>query len=291
MIGIIAAGGPGPIEAFTTGLREWGYVVGQNIRLELRFANGDLRKLPDFAAEFVRKNADLVAVVGAVTARAVREATTDIPIVYSVVVDPIRDGLAEGIDQPRGNMTGVTTFDLRQADTHIQLLRSALPHLDRIAILSDQGVSDCLSDANARAIERAGLRPQIVHIGGPEPELDGAFSDMARERAEALIVLEHPINGVQSATIARFAKQRGLLTVFARDQSDANGLFSYGTSLRMAARRMASHTTKILKGGRAGELPVEVLWSQDLVVNLRTARALSLTVGTETLARATQIIE
>jgi putative ABC transport system substrate-binding protein len=155
-IGIITAGPARPIEGFKAGLRELGFVEGQSVRFEQRAANGDLGRLPIFATELVRLNVDLIAVIGAVTARVVQKTTTALPVVYSVVVDPVSDGLATSLEKPGGNMTGVTSFDPNQARTHVELLRSVAPALARIAILSDQGVSDCLSASNARAIESLG---------------------------------------------------------------------------------------------------------------------------------------
>jgi putative ABC transport system substrate-binding protein len=290
-IGIITAGPGRPIEGFKTGLRELGFVEGQNIRFEQRSANGDLGKLSTFATELAQLNVDLIAVIGAVTARAVQKATSTLPIVYSVVVDPVSDGLATSLEKPGGNMTGVTSFDPNQARTHIELLQSVAPALARIAILSDQGVSECLSASNARAIRELGLSPQVLRIIGPQPDLDGAFAAMDRELADALIVLEEPIIAAHGARISELATARRLPTVFAREQIDAGGLFCYGTSLRSATQQMAQCATKVLDGIWPGDLPVQTLSQHELVVNLQTAQKLGLTVPLNIVTQAVQVVE
>ncbi len=290
-VGVMAAGTMGPVESFKAGLSELGLIEGQNIRFKIHAADGDLDMLPAMATELVRSNVDLVAVIGAVTARAAQRATTDIPIVYSVVVDPVSEGLATRLGNPRGNMTGVTTFDPNQARTHVQLLQSVMPRLARIAVLGDQGVSDCLSAANARAIADLGLRPQVLRVAGPQPDLDGAFAAMEREQAEALIVLEQPINGVQRARLAELAMVHRLPAVFPTGQADMGALFCYGTGLRRAAHQMARYAERVLDGERPCDLPIETLSQHELVVNLWVARKLGLTLPTDITRRATQVIE
>ena len=290
-IGLITAGPGRPIEGFKVGLRELGFVEGQSIRFEQRSANGDLSRLPTFAAEMVQIEVDLIAVIGAVTARAVQKVTTAFPIVYSVVVDPVSDGLATSMEKPGSNMTGVTSFDPNQARTHVELLQSVAPTLSRIAILSDKGVSECLSTSNAGAIRELGLTPQVLRIVGPQPDLDGAFAAMDREQADALIVLEEPNIAAHGARIAELAVARRLPTVFAREQIDTGGLFCYGTSLRSATQQMAHCAKKILDGIRPSELPIQTLTQHELVVNLQTAKKLNLMVPSSIVNRAVRVTE
>lgn len=290
-VGVMAAGTMGPVESFKAGLSERGFVERQNIRFKLRAADGDLDRLPAMATELVQSNVDLIAVIGAVTARAAQAATTDIPIVYAVVVDPVSEGLATCSGNPLYHMTGVTTFDPNQARTHVQLLQSVMPGLARIAVLGDRGVSDCLSVANARAIADLGLRPQVLRIDGPRPDFEGAFAAMGREQAEALIVLEQPINGVQRARLMELAMTHRLPSIFPMGQAETGGLFCYGTGLQRAAHRMARTVKKILDGGRPCDLPIETLSRHELVVNLSVARKLGLTVPPNISARASQVID
>src|SRR4051812_33047966 len=235
VVGIMAAGAPGPVESFKAGMRDCGFIEGQTVRYESRVSHGDSTRLAGFADELVRASVDLIAVVGAVTARAAQKATQAIPIIYAVVVDPVSDGLATLAGQPLGNMTGLTTYDPDQARVQLELLRSVRPDLARIALLADSAVSDCLVQANTRATQEAGVRSQVVGITGRDPDLAGAFAAMQREEAEALVVLEHPINGTKAARIAELALECRLPTVLARALADVGGLFGYGTSLRSAA--------------------------------------------------------
>ena len=290
-VGIMAAGAPDPVKNFKAGMRESGFVDGQTVRYELRVAHGALDKLPGFAGELVRARVDLIVVIGAVTARAAREATKDVPIVYAVVVDPVSDGLAGLLGQPVGNMTGITTYDPDQARMSIAFLKSVRPDLARVAFLADSGVSECLVQANTLATQEAGLRAQVLRIAGPDPDLAGAFAILQGEKADALVVLEHPVNGANAARIAELSRALRLPTVMARAQADAGGLFSYGTSLSDAAYQMAQSARRILHGAEPSDLPVETFHRPELVVNLRTARSLDLTVPPEILSRAARVIE
>jgi putative ABC transport system substrate-binding protein len=272
-------------------MRESGFVEGTTVRYELRAGHGASSKLIGLAEELVRASVDLIAVVGAVTARAAREVTRDIPIVYAVVVDPVGDGLAASTGQPLENMSGITTYDPNQARVNVALLRSVKPSLTRIAVLADNSVSACLVQANVLAAQEAGLCASVYLIDGLNPDFVGAFTAMQRQDAEALIVLEHPANGANAARIAELALAYGLPTALARAQAEAGGLFSYGTSLRGAAYEMARYATRILRGSQIGDLPVQTFHCPELVINLRTARYLGLTVPSDVLSRAMHVIE
>ncbi len=290
-VGIITAGPGRPIEGFKEGLKELGFIEGHNIRFEQRTADGDLRRLPALAGEIAGLDVDLIAVIGAVTARAVQKVTTTLPVVYSVVVDPVSDGLAASMERPGGNLTGVTSFDPNQARTHVELLRSVAPALARIAVISDEGVSDCLSASNSEAVREFGLHPQVLRLAGPEPDLDNVFAVMERDRAGAVIVLEEPVVAARRIRIAELAVAHRLPTVFPREQVDAGGLFCYGTSLRSATQQMARHAKRVLDGSSPSDLPVDILTQHELMVNLQTARKLGLAVPAEILDRAVQVIE
>jgi len=169
-IGVMIAGPAPPIEGFREGLRDLGWIEGRSLGLELRAAEGRLDRLPGFAAELVGLGVDLIAVIGAVTVRAARRATSTIPIVFTVVVEPVGDGLAADLRHPGGNVTGVTTFDPRQARTQLEFLAAVRPGFSRVAILSDAGVSGCLSESNRDAARALGLRPQVIRVRAPSPD-------------------------------------------------------------------------------------------------------------------------
>jgi putative tryptophan/tyrosine transport system substrate-binding protein len=289
-IGIIVAGSAYPMDGFKSGLRDHGWVEGESIRFELRAAEGQLHLLPEFASEIVGLGVDLVAVIGAVTVRAVRQVSLAIPTVFAVVVEPIGNGLAANLEHPGGNLTGVTTYDPYQATTQWEFLRVVNPGLERVAILSDLGVSDCLSTSNEEAARGLRLRPQVIRVKAPSPEYEEAFAAMKREGAQALVVLEEPINQSRRQRIAELAVAHCLPTVFPISMLDAGSLIAYGTSLREAARHMALYADEILRGANPGDLPITAVLSRELVVNLQTARRLGVTVPPEVLAEANQVI-
>jgi putative ABC transport system substrate-binding protein len=290
-VGIIVAGSAYPMDGFKSGLRDFGWVEGERISFELRAAEGQLHLLPEFAAEMVSLGVNVIAVIGAITVRAVRQATSTIPIVFAVVVEPIGDGLATNLERPGGNVTGVTTFDPRQATDQLEFLRVVNPDLKRVAILSDLGVSDCMSSSNREAARDLLLEPQVIRVEAPSPAYDKAFAAMKRERAQALIVLEEPINQACRKQIADLAAAHHLPTVFPISMLDAGGLIAYGTSLREAARQMAQYADDIFRGASPGDLPIKAALAHELVVNLQTARRLGITVPVEIVAKANQVIQ
>lgn len=290
-VGIIVAGSAYPMEGFKSGLRDLGWIEGTRTRFQVRAAEGQLHLLPEFATEMVNLGVDLIAVIGAVTVRAVRKATSTIPVVFAVVVEPIGDGLAVTLERPGGNVTGVTTFDPRQAMAQLEFLRAVNPNLERVAILSDLGVSDCMSSSNREAARSLSLEPQLIRVEAPSPEYEKAFTSMAREHAQALIVLEEPINQACRKQIADLAAAQGLPTIFPISMLDAGGLIAYGTSLHEAARQMARYADNIFRGANPGDLPIKAALAHELVVNLQTARRLGVTVPAEILAKASQVLQ
>lgn len=290
VVGIIAAGGHLPVERFKHGMRELGWVDGENIVYHDRISHGDSTKLAGHARDMVRLGVDLIAAVGAVTARAARSASTEIPVVYSVVVEPSSEDLADPSGDPLPNMTGVTTFDDGLSATQVDLLRSIKPDLARIAYLSDAAVSECLRNAGMRAAREAGLHAIDLRVAGPTPDLHSAFAKMHKDGTQALIALENPIIGVHAAEIAERALSQNLPALLALEQAGAGGLLSYGTSLGQAAHRMAWQASQILEGDSTA-LPIETLCFPELVVDMRAARRLGLAIPSKVLRRASRVIQ
>jgi len=278
-------------DAFQKGLADLGYTDGKNIIIESRFAEGHYERFPEIFAELIRLKVDVLAVTGAVTARAAQKATTDIPIVFSVVVDPVTDNVIASMEHPGGNITGVTCFDPRQATKQFQLLKEVIPNLKRVAILGDQGVSEALMKAGEEQARAVGLQPQVLRVAGPNPDLDGAFAAMKSENADALLVLEEPVLGVYATQVADLAAKDKLPTLFAPSRVGAGGLLSYGTSQTEAIRRMATYVDKILKGAKPGNLPVEKVIRYELIVNQKTARGIGVTIPPEVIKRADRVIQ
>ena len=278
-------------EAFRQGLADLGYVEGQNIVIEARFAEGQYERFPEFTAELVRLKVDVIALVGAVTARAVKKTVTDIPIVFAMVVDPVAENVVANLEHPGGNITGVTTFDPQQARRQLELLKEAIPGLKRVALLGDQGISEALMKANEEQAPALGLQTQRLRVAAPNPDLEGAFAAIRREHADALLVLEEPVLGVHAKRIAELAAKDRLPTMFAPSRVAAGGLIAYGASLADGMRRMAAYVDKVLKGAKPGELPVETVKRYELVVNLKTAREIGVTIPPEVLKRADRVIQ
>jgi putative ABC transport system substrate-binding protein len=278
-------------DAFRQGLAVLGYVEGRNIVIEPRFAEGQYDRFPALFEELVHDKVDVVAVTGAVTARAAKKAVTDRPIVFSVVVDPVADKVIESLEHPGGNLTGVTSFDPQQATKQFGLLKEVVPTVKRVAIMGDQGVSEALITAADQQARALGLQPQRIRVGGANPDLEGAFAAMREQHADALLVLEEPVLGVHANEIAELAAKDHLPTVFAPSRVSAAGLLFYGVSQTEAVRHMAAYIDKILKGAKPGEIPVEKVDRYELMVNLKTAHAIGITIPDDVLKRANRLIQ
>jgi putative ABC transport system substrate-binding protein len=278
-------------DAFKQGLSEIGYSEGRNITIEARFAEGQYDRFPSIFEELTRDKVDLLAVTGAVTARAAKKAATDVPIVFAVVVDPVADKVIASYEHPGGNLTGVTSFDPQQAHKQLELLRDVVPSVKCVAVLGDQGVSEALINAAVDQAQALGLQTQRIRVAGPNPDLDGAFAQMRQQHADALLVLEEPVLGVYANEIAERATRDRLPTVLAPSRVGAGGLLSFGVSQTEAIRHMAPYIDKILKGAKPGDLPVEKIDRYELIVNLKTARAIAVKVPAEVLKKADRVID
>jgi len=278
-------------ETFRQGLADLGYVEGHSIVIEPRFAEGQYERFPEFAADLVRLKVDVIALLGAVTARAAKKEVANIPIVFAVVVDPVADDVVERLERPGGNVTGVMTFDPQQARKQLELLKEAIPGLRRVALLGDQGVSEALMRANEEQARALDLQTQRLRVAGPSPDLEGAFAAVRQEHADAVLILEEPIVAIHRKKIAELAVRYRLPTLFSPAWADAGGLIAYGTSLFEAMRCMAAYVDKILKGVKPGELSVETSTRYELIVNLKTAREIGVTIPPEVLKRADRVLQ
>ena len=274
-----------PLREFRQGLDELGYVDGRDVVIETRWADGRIDQLPALAAELVGLKVDIIVGVGAVVARAAKSATTTIPVVMAVVIDPV-NLVAE---RPGGNLTGLTTFDPQGARKKLELLKEVVPGLARVALLGDQALRDTMGhEEQARAL---GLQPQSLKIAGASPDLRGVFQAMERSRADALLVLELPATVAHRRRIAELAAQQRLPTLFAGGSSDAGGLLAYGTRVAKAARRLAAYVDRIVKGAQPADLPFEVVVRPELIVNLKTAQEIGVTIPPEVLKRADRVMQ
>ncbi len=281
------------LQAFRHGLREHGWIEGQNVILEDRYADGSEERLAELAVELVRLAVDVI-VTGSnlVVARAAQQATRTIPIVMAGgSFDPVADGLVASLARPGGNVTGVTAHPPEQHGKRLELLKEMVPGLSRVALLyepiSSAQSAIAASQAGARAL---GLQLQLVEARGPE-DFEAAFSSMAAQRAEALVI-SGTVPYHNRTRIAELALRGRLpLTSPWREVTEVGGLMSYAPSLLEQYRHAGTYVDKILKGARPADLPVEQPTVFDFIINLKTARALGLTIPQSVLMQITETIQ
>jgi len=283
-------------EAFRQGLRDLGYVEGRNLVNEYRDAEGKPDRLPALAAELVALKVDVIVAGGTLQALAAKQATRTIPIVFAAAGDPITDGLVTSLARPGGNVTGVSSLTPDLVGKCLELLKQAVPGVSRVAILWQPGGAgertekDMLKGAEVAA-RALGVRLQFVEARGPE-NFDRAFSEMTRAGAGALTVLQSGLFNTERRRLVALAAKNRLPAVYTlREFVDAGGLMSYGANLADLNRRAATYVDKILKGAKPGDLPVEQPTNFELVINLKTAKALGLTIPQSLLQRADQVIQ
>jgi putative ABC transport system substrate-binding protein len=299
-IGRIGYLGPSPssgglLQAFREGLLELGYIEGKNIAIEYRYTAlaGDIdERLPLLAAELVRLKPDVLVVSITVAALATRNATTTIPIVMVNVDDPVGSGLIASLARPGGNVTGLSRLTPELIGKNLELLKEAVPRAVRVAVLSNpRNPLHPELVRNAKLAARSlGLQLKIVEAGAPK-ELEGAFSTMAGERMSALLVLADGMFYVNRTRIADLALRNRLPSMFGSgDLARAGGLMAYAPRSGDNYRRAATYVDKILKGAKPADLPVEQPTKFELVINLKTAKALGLTIPPSVLLRADEMI-
>jgi putative ABC transport system substrate-binding protein len=297
-VGYLSSATPTPgtplpaLQAFQQRLGDLGYVEGRNIIVEYRWPEGRLDRLPELAAELVGLKVDVICVVGGVGAVAAKNATTTIPVVFAVVVDPVAGGLVANLERPGGNVTGSSTFDPQGLyRRQLELLKEVIPGLARVTLLGDQGTRGASIKAAEDQARGVGLKPQVLRPGGPNPDLEGVFEAATKARADAMLILENPLTATHRRRIAELATKHRLPTLFPREHVDAGGLIAYGPSLAEAARLMAAYMDKILKGAKPGDLPVDLVTRRELIINLKTAREIGVTIPADVLKRADQVIQ
>jgi putative tryptophan/tyrosine transport system substrate-binding protein len=280
-------------EAFLQGLRDHGYVEGQNLVIERRWSEGKAERFPDLVAELVRLNVDLIVAPTTPAARAAKQVTGTTPIVTVLAGDPVAVGLVSSLARPGGNVTGLTGQATDWSTKPLQLLTEAIPGATRVGILWNP--TNPAHIPGFKQVERAAaaLRVQIqsleVRTAG---DLDGAFSTVTRDRPDALAVFDDPITFVNRQRIVDFAARTRLPAAYAfRWYVDVGGLMAFSPNLADLFRRSGTYIDKILRGARPADLPVEQPTKFEFVINLKTAKALGLTIPQSVLLRADQVIE
>jgi len=282
------------LEAFRRGLKEGGFVEGQNVVIEFRWARGEYDRLPEMAADLVsRRVSVLTAVGGDPSPRAAKRATSTIPIVFGIGGDPVSDGLVESFNRPGGNVTGVTLMTNLMESKRFGLLRDLVPDAQLVGALLNPSFAP--SARQSQQIEEAARsigQRLIVAKASTDEELDAAFTALVRERADALLVAADPYFDTRRDRIVGFAQRQRLPAIYHfREYVLAGGLLSYGISLTDAYRQFGVYTATILKGAKPADLPVLQPTKFELVINLKTAKTLGLKISDNLLTLADEVIE
>jgi putative ABC transport system substrate-binding protein len=295
-VGYLTLGSPSPPsanqEAFRDGLRQLGYIEGQNIHVEYRYAAGEVKRLPELAAELVSLKVDVIVAANTQSIDATRRATTTIPIVFPVTFDPVASGFVGSLARPGGNLTGLTTLNQEVAGKRVELLKEVMPRISRVALLrnpTNSGSLFALKETETAA-NHLGIRLQILEVRSAD-ELEGAIQAATRERAGALILIPDNLFIRQQGRIIDLVMKNRLPTMFGESESvEVGGLMYYGANLPDLFRRAAIYVDKILKGAKPADLPVEQPKKFEFIINLKAAKQIGLTIPPNVLARADRVI-
>jgi len=296
-VGYIATASPAStkhlLDAFRAGLRERGYVEGQNVLIEYRWAEATSRRLDDLAAELVRAKVDVILAWGTPASAAAKKATSRIPIVMTAVGDPVGAGLVSNLARPGGNVTGLTNSDVGLAAKRLELLKTILPTLSSVGVLKNPGnQSSVLQYQETQAAARLlGISLHAMDVRAPQ-DFEAAFATAARAGVSAMLGLGEPMFISHRDQVAGLALKARLASAFPRAEiAEAGALMAYGPNNVDQFRQAASYVQKILQGAKPGDLPIEQPTKLELVINLRTAKSLGLTLPTSLLMRADVIID
>jgi len=281
-----------PIEAFRQGLRDLGYVEGENILLELRHAEGKLDRLPSLAADLVRLKVDIIVTSGSITTRPVQKATTIIPIVMAQDPDPIGNRFVVSLARPGGNITGLSNLNRELSGKRLEILKEVVPKLSLVAVLGTTVFPGNAQELNVveMAARAFGVRLQYLDVLRPD-DIDTAFQEAKKGGAYAVLVLGGPVLNPRRARVVSVATASRLPIMYSiREYVESGGLMSYGVSIADLARRAATYVDKILKGRKPADLPVEQPTKFEFVVNLKAAEQIGLKLPPNVLARADRVI-
>jgi putative ABC transport system substrate-binding protein len=287
-----AAGYAKQVEALRAGLRELGYIEGKNVLIEFRWADSDYARLPELANELARLNVDVIVTHQTAGTKAAKNATKTIPIVMARGGDPVAQGLVASLARPGGNITGTVNFSQELSAKRLELLKEALPHTQRVAVLFDPDNPSV--GLNVHAMERAAKSLKLglprFAVGGPD-EFTSAFAEMAKQRVDAVALPEDVLLNTYEGAISDLAAKHRLPSIGRKEFGEAGGLIGYGPNALEMFRRAGYYVDRILKGAKPADLPIEQPTKFEVLVNLKTAKALGLTIPQPFLMRADRVIE
>ena len=277
-------------DSFRQGLRELGYIEGKNIFIEIRYAEGKQDRLSDIANELVKLKVDVIVTATRPGARAAKNATKTIPIVFAAVGDPVRAGLVSSLARPGGNITGLSILETELFGKRLELLKETFPKITRVAYFREsQGTGSV--EIQAAAARALGLQLQSLEVRSAK-DFDGAFEAVLKERAQALTTAASPVISTNQQRIVAFAAKNRLPALYPyREVIEAGGLMFYGVSFSDLFRRAATYVDKILKGAKPADLPVEQPTKFEFVINLITAKQIGLTIPPNVLVRADKVVK
>ena len=284
---------PRNLEAFRQGLRDLGYTEGKNIIIEYRYADGRFERLPVLAEELVRLKIEIIVADTTAAARGAKKATSIIPIVIAAGSDPIQSGLVASLARPGGNVTGLTNYGGALLGKRLELLKEVVPNVSRFGFLDDgEGFSRSMFKEAQGAAQTLGVKLQLVEVNAREPDIDGAFRVIAKERIGALITGAGALGlTLHRKRILELVQQSHMPAIYPSvSWIDGGGLMYYGTNVPDLYRRAAIYVDKILKGAKPSDLPVEQPMKFDFGINLKAAKAINLTIPPNVLARANRVI-
>ena len=288
-----ASRSPSVVPALFDALAELGWIEEKNLVVERRYAENRLERLPELAAELVRLNVEVIVANGTLGPLAAKRATSTIPIVMTAAGDPLGSGLVASLARPGGNVTGISLMAPDLGGKRLELLKELLPRLARVAVLWNAAnpYAAIVFKETQAAGRTLGIEVQSLEVRGPD-DFDGAFDTARKQRPDALITVEDPLTFSHQKRIADFATGQQLPSLYGfREFVVAGGLMSYGANVADLFRRAASYVDKILKGAKPADLPVQQPTTFELVINVKTARALGLEIPPTLLARADEVIE
>ena len=279
--------------AFPQGMRDLGYVEGKNLVIERRYADGKFDRLPELAAELVHLRVDVIVTAGTAATSAAEKATSTVPIVMGSTNDPVISGFVKSLARPGGNITGISNLTVDLSTKDLEMLLSVVPKLSRVAVLVNPGNSAHASIVKTLQTSSLKTDVKILPLEARTPqEIESGFSTVAQQNAEAVVVALDTFLVQQGRQIGELATRYRMPSVFAvREHVDADGLMSYGPSLSDNFRRAATYVDKILKGAKPGDLPIEQPTKFEFVINMKTAKALGLTIPQSILMRADEVIQ
>jgi putative ABC transport system substrate-binding protein len=293
LAGVSASADAPRMKAFQQGLRELGYVEGQNVIIDYRHENRELERLSDFAAELVRLRVDILVAVTTNAALAAKKSTATIPIVFMGVTDPVAAGLVDSLARPGGNSTGVTNMAAVLAGKRLEFLKETMPRMVRVAVLWDPQAPGSVPQwkESQLAAAKLGLQVQSMEVSSTD-EYEAAFKEALKTRSTALMMTLNPLANSNQKVLAELAVNARLPSICARSDYAENGcLMAYGPGYSMEGRDGARYVDRILKGARPADIPVEQPTKFELVVNLRTAKRLGITVPDSVLNQADVVIQ